>query len=71
MARFRRSLILLLMALPLSSCSSRGPTEPISVAQCAAWIVLGATPLILLELGKVFRQSSTPPLQTSTGYSVS
>lgn len=46
-------------------------TEPVSVAQCAAWIVLGAIPLIVLELGKVFRQSSTPPIQTRTGYSVS
>lgn len=46
-------------------------TEPISLGQCAAWIVLGAIPLIVLELGKVFRQSSTPPLQPSTGYQVS
>jgi Ca2+-transporting ATPase len=44
-------------------------TEPISVAQCAAWIVLGAIPLIVLELGKVLRQSPPSRLQTSTGYS--
>jgi Ca2+-transporting ATPase len=42
-------------------------TEPISVAQCAAWIVLGAIPLIVLELGKVFRQSFTSRRQTCTG----
>jgi Ca2+-transporting ATPase len=46
-------------------------TEPISVSQCVAWVVLGAIPLIVLELGKVFRQSSTPSLQNSTGYPVS
>lgn len=45
--------------------------EPVSVAQCTAWIGLGAIPLVVLELGKVFRQSSTPPLQISTGYPMS
>ncbi|NOT55449.1 MAG: cation-translocating P-type ATPase [Deltaproteobacteria bacterium] len=46
-------------------------TEPISLAQCAAWIVLGAIPLIVLELGKVFRQSSPSGLHTCTGDPVS
>jgi Ca2+-transporting ATPase len=46
-------------------------TEPISLAQCSAWIMLGAIPLIVLELGKVFRHASTMPLQTSTGHPVS
>ena len=31
-------------------------TEPISFRQYVAWIVLGAMPLIVLELGKVLRQ---------------
>ena len=39
-------------------------TEPISLGQCAAWVVLGAIPLIVLELGKVYRQSSTPAQDT-------
>jgi len=43
--------------------------EPISLAQCAAWVVLGAIPLIVLELGKVLRQPPPSHLQTSTGYS--
>jgi Ca2+-transporting ATPase len=32
-------------------------TEPISVGQCAAWIALGAVPLIALELNKLLRRS--------------
>ncbi|HEX2518725.1 MAG TPA: cation-translocating P-type ATPase, partial [Castellaniella sp.] len=32
-------------------------TEPISVGQCAAWIALGAVPLIALELNKILRRS--------------
>ena len=46
-------------------------TEPVSLGQCAAWVVLGAIPVIVLELGKVFRQSSTPLLHNRTGYPVS
>jgi Ca2+-transporting ATPase len=46
-------------------------TEPISFAQCLAWVVLGSVPLVVLEIGKGLRQSYTARLQTSTGYSVS
>ncbi len=42
-------------------------TEPLSLAQCVAWIVLGAIPLLVLELVKVLRQSQTARRQTSTG----
>jgi Ca2+-transporting ATPase len=31
-------------------------TEPISLAQCTAWLVLGALPLLVLEVNKVLRQ---------------
>ncbi|HXG20068.1 MAG TPA: cation-translocating P-type ATPase [Methylomirabilota bacterium] len=31
-------------------------TKPISLAQCAAWMVLGALPLLVLEMTKVARQ---------------
>lgn len=42
-------------------------TEPLSLAQCAAWMVLGIIPLLVIELGKVLRQSQTTRLQPSTG----
>ncbi len=45
-------------------------TEPISMAQCIAWTVLGSIPLIVLEIGKVLRQSQVTPLRTSTGRSL-
>lgn len=46
-------------------------TEPLSLAQCAAWIVLGIIPLLVIELGKVLRQSQTARLQPSTGRALS
>lgn len=45
-------------------------TEPISLAQCIAWTVLGSIPLIVLEISKVLRQSQVTPLRTSTGRSL-
>ena len=45
--------------------------EPISVAQCLAWTVLGSVPLIVLEIGKVLRQSQLTPSHPSTGRSPS
>jgi Ca2+-transporting ATPase len=42
-------------------------TEPLSLGQCAAWIVLGSLPLLAIELEKILRQSQTTRLQTSTG----
>jgi Ca2+-transporting ATPase len=44
-------------------------TEPISLAQCVAWIALGSIPLIVLELGKIRWRTPTRRLQTNTGYS--
>jgi Ca2+-transporting ATPase len=45
-------------------------TEPISMAQCIAWTVLGSIPLIVLEIGKVLRQSQVTPSHSSTGRSL-
>jgi len=42
-------------------------TEPLSLAQCAAWVVLGIIPLLVIELEKVLCQSQTARLQPSTG----
>jgi Ca2+-transporting ATPase len=41
-------------------------TEPISLAQCVAWIMLGAIPSLVLEVGKVVRRSQQTPLQPHT-----
>jgi Ca2+-transporting ATPase len=41
-------------------------TEPLSLVQCAAWVVLGSMPLLVIELGKILRQSQTARRQTST-----
>jgi Ca2+-transporting ATPase len=46
-------------------------TEPISLAQCVAWILLGSVPLIVLECSKVLRQSQLAHLQTQAGRSPS
>jgi Ca2+-transporting ATPase len=46
-------------------------TEPISLAQCVAWIALGSVPLIAIELGKIFRQSHPVHLQPTAGRSLS
>src|SRR5262249_54322506 len=43
-----------------------GP-EPLSLGQCAAWLMLGSFPLLVIELGKVLRQSQTTRLPTNTG----
>ena len=32
-------------------------TEPLSLAQCATWVTLGAVPLSVIEFGKILRQS--------------
>jgi Ca2+-transporting ATPase len=42
-------------------------TEPISLVQGAVWLMLGAIPLLVIELEKVLRRSQTTRLQTSTG----
>jgi hypothetical protein len=41
-------------------------TEPILLAQCVAWIMLGAIPFLVLEVGKIKRQSRMTPLQLHT-----
>jgi Ca2+-transporting ATPase len=46
-------------------------TEPISLLQCMAWVVLGSVPLLALELSKVFRQSRQSPLHASAGRAAS
>lgn len=46
-------------------------TEPLSLVQCAAWVVLGSIPLLVIELAKVLRQSQTARRQTSTGRTLS
>ena len=42
-------------------------TESLSLGQCAAWLVLGSIPLLVIELEKILRQSQATRLQTSTG----
>jgi len=42
-------------------------TEPISLAQCVTWIMLGAIPFLVLEMGKNRRWSQQTPLQLHTG----
>ncbi|MGE0823489.1 MAG: cation-translocating P-type ATPase [Candidatus Binatia bacterium] len=42
-------------------------TEPISMAQCVAWIMLGAIPFLVLEVSKIFPHAQLPPLQPQTG----
>jgi Ca2+-transporting ATPase len=44
-------------------------TEPLSLTQCIVWLVLGAIPLSVLELGKVLRQWRGAPRQLSAGRS--
>ncbi|MGE0680244.1 MAG: cation-translocating P-type ATPase [Candidatus Binatia bacterium] len=41
-------------------------TEPISLAQCVAWIMLGTIPFLVLEVGKIVRRSQQMPLQPYT-----
>jgi P-type Ca2+ transporter type 2C len=42
-------------------------TEPLSLGQCVAWVVLGSIPLLAIELEKILRHSQTTRPQTSTG----
>jgi len=42
-------------------------TEPISLVQGAAWLLLGSLPLLVIELEKILRRSQTTRRQTSTG----
>jgi Ca2+-transporting ATPase len=45
-------------------------TRPISLGQCAAWIVLGAVPLTVLETRKILlrpRKAGAKPLAASAG----
>lgn len=63
------SFVLQLLIHHLSMLETLFGTKPVSVAQCMAWVGLGAIPLLVLELGKVLRQPPSNRLQTSTGYS--
>jgi Ca2+-transporting ATPase len=42
-------------------------TEPLSLAQCAAWVALGSIPLLVIELEKILRQAQMARLQPGTG----
>jgi Ca2+-transporting ATPase len=44
-------------------------TEPISLAQCVAWTLLGSVPLVVLEISKVLRQSRATLFHASAGRS--
>jgi Ca2+-transporting ATPase len=45
-------------------------TEPISVAQCVAWVALGSVPLLTLEVSKFLRQSRLALLHPTKGRSL-
>lgn len=65
------SFVLQLLIHHLPMLETLFDTEPVSAAQCAAWIALGAISLIVLELGKVYRQSVAFRLHTRMGHPVS